>query len=97
MVEFLTELAEKTAQTGRTEQVKPKKPEMGKLSNVPELPAHFLPRHGYLDTIKEALLDGVSRIAGITGETLLGKAQDRRVRHGGHRQVGAGCGPGQGR
>jgi WD40 repeat protein len=67
---FLGELAKLSPgelhEVGRAELVKP---EFGKLSNVPELPDHFLERPEYLNPIKELLLAGDSVTVGITGKT----------------------------
>jgi hypothetical protein len=60
---FLSKLAEKCKQAGKG------KPAIGKLSNVPELPEHFLERPEYLNPIKELLLAGDGKTVGITGKT----------------------------
>jgi len=65
--EFLSDLAEKCsgclATTGEVI------PTLGKRSNVPNLPAHFLPRPDDLNALKNAVLADVSTPVVVTGRT----------------------------
>jgi hypothetical protein len=40
---------------------------VGKLVNVPNLPTHFLPRLGELQTLKDAVLAGITKPVALTG------------------------------
>jgi WD40 repeat protein len=66
------EAAEAPGDTGSTSASRPPGAQLGALTNVPELPPHFLPRPVQLRSLKEAVLDRVRNAVALTGTARLG-------------------------